>query len=130
LITYTVTVTNNGPDGAVDVALENILPSTRSGPRGRSVLAEFVSASASQGHCSGLPGPYEPTSGQTVTCDLGGMQAAGNATVTFDLALFSRSRARSPYAFHFTDSASVSSASGDPNPDNDRASATATYYMR
>jgi uncharacterized repeat protein (TIGR01451 family) len=62
-ITYTATVTNNGPDDATNVTLTNGLPANLS----------LVSATPSQGSCSGDP---------TVTCALGAMTFGANATVT------------------------------------------------
>jgi hypothetical protein len=121
LVSYTATVTNNGP--AQHVTLSDVLPSTATGPRGRAVLAEFVSDT---GNCTGEPRPYTPSHGQTVTCDLGTIASGDSASVTFEFALFSRSRARSPYAFTFTDAASASSDQGTSNSD----SATLTYRMR
>lgn len=62
-LTVTITVTNGGPDGATDVALTSDLPAG----------AALVSATASQGSCSGT-GP--------VTCALGAIASGANATVT------------------------------------------------
>jgi hypothetical protein len=127
LVSYTVTVTNNGPDAADNVTVSDVLPATATGPRGRSVLAEFVS---DDGQCSGEPRPYTASRGQTVSCDLGTINAGDSKSVTFDFALFSRSRARSPYAFGFTDTASASSGTFDPDTSNNAGKATLTYRMR
>jgi uncharacterized repeat protein (TIGR01451 family) len=124
LVSYTVKVTNNGPDAAENVTVSDVLPSTATGPRGRSVLAEFISDT---GNCSGEPRPYTASHGQTVTCSLGTIAPKSSKSVTFTFALFSRSRARSPYPFTFTDSASAhSSTKGTLG----KGSATLTYYMR
>jgi uncharacterized repeat protein (TIGR01451 family) len=124
LVSYTVKVTNNGPDAAQNVTVSDVLPSTATGPRGRSVLAEFIS---DNGNCSGEPAPYTASRGQTVTCSLGTIAPNSSKSVTFTFALFSRSRARSPYPFTFTDTASArSSTKGTLG----RGSATLTYRMR
>lgn len=61
-LTYTLTVANGGPVGATNVTLTNTLPAG----------ATLVSATASQGTCSGS-GP--------VTCALGAVASGSNATV-------------------------------------------------
>jgi uncharacterized repeat protein (TIGR01451 family) len=127
LVSYTVTVRNSGPDAAKNVTVSDVLPSTATGPRGRAVLAEFVS---DDGHCSGEPRPYTASHGQKVSCDLGAIANGKQKSVTFELALFSRSRARSPYAFGFTDTASASSGTFDPDTSNNAGKATLTYRMR
>jgi uncharacterized repeat protein (TIGR01451 family) len=62
LVTYTITVTNAGPQAASSVVLTDPLaPST-----------EYVSATPSQGTCSGTT---------TVSCSLGSIVAGANATI-------------------------------------------------
>jgi uncharacterized repeat protein (TIGR01451 family) len=61
-LTYTVTVTNNGPDPAFGVVATDTLPGT----------VTFVSSSASQGTCSGTA---------TVTCLLGTMASGDVVTI-------------------------------------------------
>jgi len=62
-LTYTLTVTNNGPDAASNVTVTDALPAS----------VAFVSSTPSQGSCSGT---------STVTCALGGIANGANATVT------------------------------------------------
>jgi uncharacterized repeat protein (TIGR01451 family) len=62
-LTYTITVSNAGPDAAQDTTLTDVLPES----------VTFVSATASQGECSGTT---------TVTCDLGTIANGEPATVT------------------------------------------------
>ncbi|MCC7201161.1 MAG: DUF11 domain-containing protein [Nitrospirae bacterium] len=59
---YTITVTNNGPDGATGVKVTDTLP----------VGVSMSSAIPSQGTCSGT---------DTVTCDLGSLGSGASATV-------------------------------------------------
>ena len=59
---YALTVTNNGPGTATSVSVTDTLPAGVS----------FVSATPSQGSCSGIT---------TVTCDLGAITNSGSATV-------------------------------------------------
>jgi uncharacterized repeat protein (TIGR01451 family) len=61
-VTYTATVHADGPDAAADVRLRDWLPGK----------ATFVSATATQGTCSGRP----------VLCQLGSLAAGTSATVT------------------------------------------------
>jgi len=61
-VTYTITVTNAGPQSASNVTVTDVLPAGTT----------FVSATPSQGTCSGTT---------TVTCTLGAIAANGNATI-------------------------------------------------
>ncbi|HZQ47205.1 MAG TPA: proprotein convertase P-domain-containing protein, partial [Verrucomicrobiae bacterium] len=65
LLTYSMTVTNNGPNTATGIALSQTLPSS----------VQIVSTSASQGIVT-------TNSGNTVTCNLGTLFAGQTATVT------------------------------------------------
>jgi uncharacterized repeat protein (TIGR01451 family) len=63
-LTYTITVTNNGPDTAADVSVMDTLPS----------YVTFVSATSSQGSCQ--------QTGGVVFCDLNGLASGATATIT------------------------------------------------
>jgi uncharacterized repeat protein (TIGR01451 family) len=65
-MTYTVNVTNNGPDPATGVILTDTLPGSVS----------FVSATVSQGSCSGTA---------TITCLLGTINPGNTVTVTIQV---------------------------------------------
>jgi uncharacterized repeat protein (TIGR01451 family) len=62
-VTYTATVSNTGNDTAGTVAFQNLLPGK----------ATLVSASSSQGNCSGSP---------MILCELGSLTAGASATIT------------------------------------------------
>jgi uncharacterized repeat protein (TIGR01451 family) len=97
-VTYRFDVRNGGPS-ASGATLQTGVPSG----------AAFVSASASQGSCSGTA---------NVTCNLGQLTSGATGAVTFVV--------RPSAAGNLTASASVTSAVTDPNPSNNSASASAT----
>ena len=66
LLTYTFTVTNNGPGDATGVSFSDAVPSE----------AAYAGGDSSQGSCSGT---------STVTCSLGELDAGQSATVTLVL---------------------------------------------
>ncbi len=114
-VTYTVTVTNNGPNNATNVTLTDTLPSN----------AQLVSATPSQGSCSGTT---------TVTCNLGTINNGDNATVTIvvqakaagiDLVV-DDDTGTCAYTGTMTDTASVTATEHDPNTANNSASADTT----
>jgi uncharacterized repeat protein (TIGR01451 family) len=103
-ITYTITVTNNGPDAATDVIVTETLPS--------GVI--FVSSSPSQGACAGT---------STVACNLGtinnGLSAAIDivvtATVTGQLTNIASASSSLPEP-DVTDNSATTSTVVDPAP--------------
>lgn len=100
-LTYTVRVTNNGPDTASGVFLIDNLPNG----------SVFVSASPTQGSCSHSSGK--------VTCSIGSMTNASVVTVAIVV--------NAPAATGtMTNSASATSASIDPNSANSTSTATTT----
>jgi uncharacterized repeat protein (TIGR01451 family) len=98
-LTYTLTARNAGPSSAADVSVSDSIPSG----------ASLVSASASQGSCSGSA---------TVTCPLGSLASGASATVTIVV--------RPGSAATLSNSASVSSSTADPTSGNNQASASTT----
>jgi uncharacterized repeat protein (TIGR01451 family) len=102
-LTYTITVTNNGPDTATNVMLTNTLPAS----------ASFVAqgSSATQGS---VPTPGNPT------VSLGTLAAGATATVTI---VVTANAASVP---SISDSVSITSQPTDPNSKNNSASVTTT----
>jgi uncharacterized repeat protein (TIGR01451 family) len=95
-LTYTLTVTNNGPDAAFNVIVTDTLPPG----------VDFVSATPSQGSCGQFGG--------VISCSLAGM--VDGATATIDVVVIPRA------AGLIQNVASVSSSTGDPVGANDTAS--------
>jgi uncharacterized repeat protein (TIGR01451 family) len=96
-LTYTITVTNNGPDNASNVAVADTLPAG----------VNFVSATSSQGSCSGTT---------NITCNLGSLANGSNATVTIVVTPTT--------AGNLSNTASVTATEADPNTSNNSATAT------
>jgi len=101
-LTATVTVTNSGPNAALNVVVSNALPA--------GVTYVFGSASASQGTVSNLSG--------VIVANLGTLPANASATITFREAPFS--------AGSITNTVRVSSLALDGNSANNSASAIST----
>ncbi|HUP69523.1 MAG TPA: right-handed parallel beta-helix repeat-containing protein [Acidimicrobiales bacterium] len=99
-VTYTVTVSNAGPDAASGVIVTDALPSGMT----------YRSATPSQGSCS--------QSGGTVTCSLGVLAKNASATVTIVVEADSVGTK--------SNTASATSATADPNAANNSGSATTT----
>ncbi len=97
-LTYTITVTNNGPFDATGVTMTDPLPAE----------VTFVSATPSQGTCSESAG--------TVTCVLGSLANGTNATVGIVVT--------PPVPGTITDTATVTGDQSDPNPANNTATET------
>jgi uncharacterized repeat protein (TIGR01451 family) len=98
-LTYLLTVANTGPTAATSVVVTNILPPGVS----------FVSATASQGSCTQVGG--------VVTCNLGTIPGAGNATINIVVVPTA--------AGTLTDSATFSRAEVDPDPSNNSVTSIA-----
>jgi len=103
-VTYTLTVTNEGPSSASSVVLtDNLVGQTN-----------YVSCSSTAGSCS--------VSGNTVTVNIGTLANGASVTVT----LVASVNAATADGTTITNSASVSSAAPDPNSGNNTATATTT----
>lgn len=98
-VTYTITVTNNGPDTATGVTVTDPLPAG----------SALVSASASQGSCSGTT---------TVSCDLGSLANGASATVTIVV--------MTTAVGTLSNTAAASASTADPTSANNAASAATT----
>ena len=99
-VTYTVSVTNNGPAVANATTVTDDLPDATT----------FVSATPSQGTCDEASG--------VVTCDLGDMPVEGTATIDIVVTVTAQGSLQN--------SASVSAHESDSDPSNDTAVADVT----
>jgi uncharacterized repeat protein (TIGR01451 family) len=97
-VTYTLNVTNLGPNTAASVTVTDALPAGVS----------YVSATATQGACT--------NNGSTVSCALGALPNGATATITI--------YATATAAGSWTNTATVSSATPDPAANNNSASAS------
>jgi uncharacterized repeat protein (TIGR01451 family) len=91
-ITYTLTVTNHGPESAQDVSVTDAVPSK----------TQLISASSMQGSCSGT---------STTTCSIGAMTNNQVVTITIVVKEVKQSG-------FISNTASVSSSTSDPNLTN------------
>jgi uncharacterized repeat protein (TIGR01451 family) len=98
-LTYTLTVTNNGPAVATEVKVTDTLPPD----------VTLVSATASQGSCSGT---------STVVCEMGTLASGSSATVTLTV--------KPTTAGGVSNTATVSGNEPDPQPANNSATAVTT----
>jgi uncharacterized repeat protein (TIGR01451 family) len=103
-LTFTVTVTNLGPDAAEGVVVQEGMPAGTA----------FVSASCSQGVvATPLPG-----GGGDIACTLGTLEPSSSATVTLVVDV------TAPPGATITNTATATSTASDPDPTNNSASAT------
>jgi uncharacterized repeat protein (TIGR01451 family) len=99
-LTYTITVTNNGPDTATGITLTDILSSS----------VTYISTTSTQGSYT--------KSGNTVTCNIGTLSNGASATVTIVVTPTTSGT--------ITNSASVTCSETDSNTSNNTATATTT----
>ena len=97
-ITYTITATNNGSAGTSTTTVTDVLPAG----------ITYISASSSQGSCSGT---------STVTCNLGAMSSGSHATISLIVTTTAANAA-------LANTATVTSNLTDPTPANNTATAT------
>ncbi|MGI8785711.1 MAG: hypothetical protein ACR2L2_18920 [Acidobacteriota bacterium] len=102
-VTYSVTVTNNGPGPASAVVLTDTLPIDP--PSGATVVT-LVSVTPSQGTCSGV-------SGGAFSCNLGTLNSGASTTVAVVVNVDATAIGRT-----ITNAVSVSSGTTDPNTAN------------
>ena len=93
ILTYTITVTNNGPDQAAGVMLTDTPPNE----------VDFVSANTTRGSCTEAAG--------TVTCDIGFIPAGDEVVVTIEVEVSDASEI-------ITNTATVATESDDPDVSN------------
>jgi uncharacterized repeat protein (TIGR01451 family) len=99
-LTYTLTVTNNGPDSSTDSTVTDTLPAG----------VTFVSATPSQGTCSQAAG--------TVTCTLGPLAAGASATIAIVVTVDATA------VCPLSDTATVTGVETDPVAANNSATAS------
>jgi len=106
-LTYTLTVSNNGPGAATEVVLTDSLPAE----------ALFVSASATQGSCTRSG---KGRRGGVLTCDLGPLAAGASASVSIVV--------EPAKAGTLTNTATVTAAETDPTPADNNATETTVVF--
>ncbi|HLY27384.1 MAG TPA: choice-of-anchor Q domain-containing protein, partial [Aggregatilineales bacterium] len=114
-ITYTIAISNNGPDTAQSVSLTDTLPANTT----------FVSEAQSAGPTFACTNPAVGATG-TITCTANTL--ANGASASFSVVLNVNSA--TPDATTLTNSASVISSTGDPNTANNTATSSGTVVAK
>ena len=110
-LTYTVTVTNNGPNAATNVAMTTVVPQDTAGPA--------INTPPTGWTCTAAPGSPFPQGVQV--CTVPSLAPTGTATFTVRVIPFG-----GPTGTPLTNVSSVSSTTPDPNPANNAATTTTT----
>lgn len=104
-LTYTLSVTNNGPAAAPNVTVADILPSQ----------VQLISATPSVGSCGGTTVPGDPA--QPLTCNFGTLSNGAAAT----LVVVVKVNSDTPQGSTLVNNAGVASGVPDPNNANNKA---------
>jgi uncharacterized delta-60 repeat protein/uncharacterized repeat protein (TIGR01451 family) len=107
-LTYTLTVTDNGPQDATGVTVTDPLPNS----------LHFNSVASTQGTCMRSTTTNPSPKGGTITCNLGNLANGASATITIVVTTTTPGT--------LTNTATVSGNETDPNPGNNSATATTT----
>jgi len=107
-LTYTLTVTNNGPQDATGVTVTDPLPAS----------GHFNSVASTQGTCARAATTNPLPKGGTITCDLDKLANHSTATITIVVTTTTPGT--------LTNTATVAGKETDPNPVNNSATATST----
>jgi len=105
VLTYTISVTNNGPGTANNVVISDPLPAGTT----------FISCTPTLGTCSGNPGTND-----TVTASIATLPSAGSVTLTINVTV------TAPATTVLSNTATVSSSTADSNGANNLATETTT----
>ncbi len=110
-VTYTISLTNNGPSSASTVSLSDVLPAATT----------FVSSTQNSGPAFTCSTPSPGASG-SITCTAATLVSGTTATFSFVVQI----AASTPAGSVISNTASVSSSTSDPNAGNNSATASTT----
>jgi len=113
-ITYTITVTNNGPGNATGMVMTDTIPGYVTGLPGSTGIAVGISTASTA--------TFNCTTGSTVTCTQTGGTLPVGQTIVFTIGV-----SRPLLSGTLNNTANITSTTlGDPNPANNQATATVT----